>query len=737
MVNHLRGRSKFKNLRVSRGNFNLRQGRVEAGSVSLGNGPLSFLAFEPGIPLPLEPWEPIFIANLPGDDSVNIVEQPLSLEGVIHTWVLPVKKIEQSGGRLNINDRLTIHDGTFHMKQGRLRSDSLLIDARTPIRLTWGIPSSEKPLPTGFLQQGGRVNVAGKVLIQDGSYTLEGGRFQTENLALGDPAMESDTIRFWQSQRTPSFLQTGGRSHIRGNLEMCAPVIIDPIRLAPFRNVTYDLQAGRLRVDNDVIVGSMSVAPVSFTQSGGRANFGGTLRIEGDSSRYQISDGRLTTNVLEVGMDVFNTGGVFSMHESAKVTIRERVSLGAESVFQATPNSRLRLLGGTFQNFSQDEQALAGLNNLQLIFDGDNQSEPTGASLASYLEVAGQDLADVEEGFDGNFALAGLHVGGRFDTTLQLVDQVDNQLDDDGVEALYVDHLYVATGSTLDSGGHSSLLPLRHYSGRSHRQRSPNDSSRPRTNLLGFDLPRTSNGNNAPKIAQKIKSAFHPRPSAGNFSFPPSPAKKTTRIPHQNKTQYDTLRTTSRRVRARRDAEAQRNLSGIPVRSLREALHPPLHFYFCVRPFTTNVNSPTFAATGCHCWLAQQCEPNAHSNKTPRLSHRSLGPPSKKRQKSPPNGRIATQYKVNPPLTFALLLHPNQNKSTTDLQQRPRQRQVNRLNPLAIQRSRHENTSLFSPRRTDDSSNPRCLGRRCLWRKSHVQNHDRLSLSVACSQTPS
>ncbi len=90
MVNHLRGRSKFKNLRVSRGNFNLRQGRVEAGSVSLGNGPLSFLAFEPGIPLPLEPWEPIFIANLPGDDSVNIVEQPLSLEEVIHTWVLPV-----------------------------------------------------------------------------------------------------------------------------------------------------------------------------------------------------------------------------------------------------------------------------------------------------------------------------------------------------------------------------------------------------------------------------------------------------------------------------------------------------------------------------------------------------------------------------------------------------------------------------------------------------------------------
>ncbi len=445
-VNHLRGRSKFNSLRVRLGDFNLRGGRVEADNVSLQNPfPLPVPFFAPAEPNPF--------TNFPAEDSVNIVEQPLSLEGIIQTWVLPVKKIEQSGGRLNINDRLAIHDGTFHMKQGRLRSDSLLIDARTPLRLTWGIPSPELPLPTGFLQQGGRVNIAGKALIQDGSYTLERGRFQTGNLALGDPAMESDTLRFWQSQRTPSFLQTGGRSHIRGNLEMCAPVIFDPIQLAPFRNVSYDLQGGRLRVDNDVIVGSMGVAPVSFTQSGGRANFGGTLRIEGDSSRYEISDGRLTANVLEVGMERFNTGGVFSMHESAKVTIRERVSLGAESVFQATPNSRLRLLGGTFENFSQDEQALAGLNNLQLFFDGNDQFDLSGERLASYLEVAGQDLADVEEGFDENFALAGLHVGGRFGTTLQLVDQVDNQLDDDGVEALYVDRLYVEAGSTLDLAG--------------------------------------------------------------------------------------------------------------------------------------------------------------------------------------------------------------------------------------------------------------------------------------------
>ncbi len=134
--------------------------------------------------------------------------------------------------------------------------------------------------------------------------------------------------------------------------------------------------------------------------------------------------------------------------------------------------------------------------------------------------------------------------------------------------------------------------------------------------------------------------AFHPRPSAGNFSFhalrsltvavrqffhpsplfAPTPAKKTTRIHHPNKTQSYLTRSQTKKPHA----ESQR----------------PQGFYafslcLCVRPFTTNVNSPTFAVPRCN--ATQGAVPkDSPSNKTPRLSHPTLGPPSNQRQKSPP-----------------------------------------------------------------------------------------------------
>jgi len=454
-INHLRGRSEFKSLRVSQGVFNFRRGVIDTDFVSIGIRPLPAWLFPT---LPWQPFQPPFTLAgttvLENEVTVNPVAN-LVVPGFGFTTplpVTPVRRFEQSGGTLNVDARLSIYAGTFHLKRGRVRADSLLIDVRTRSTFTGLAISPQPPLPQGLLQQGGSVDVANKVLIQDGTYTLEGGRFQAETLALGDPTMESNLLGIWAPQRAPSFIQTGGLNHISGNLEMCIP-IIDPIRLSPFRNVSYNLQGGRLRVDGDVIVGSMSVAPVNFLQTGGNANFGGTLRIEGDTSRYEISNGRLTTNVLEVGMNVFNAGGVFSVGELAKVTVRERFSLGAESVFQAEPRSRLRLLGGSFENFSQDEEALAGLNNLRLIFDGKSDDSLGSYLEMSSLEVAGLDFGSVDEGFEGNFALDTLRVGGRFDATLQLVDQVENQPDSNGGEALYVDQLFVAAGSTLDLQG--------------------------------------------------------------------------------------------------------------------------------------------------------------------------------------------------------------------------------------------------------------------------------------------
>ncbi|NOY29282.1 MAG: PEP-CTERM sorting domain-containing protein [Planctomycetes bacterium] len=464
VVKQMRGRSQFGILRIDVGTYELNRGVLDVAFVDIGRRPLPPIT-TPGIGKFVVPFFPLLAVNGPialnsrphpilpttGAIALSPVEIP-NVETINIPFRIPqVSRLEQYGGVLNVEEQLSVFAERFHITRGRVRANSILIDARGPFAPTAFLPVPE--VSPGVWQEGGRVNVAGEVLIQDGTYTLEGGRFLTDRLVLGDPAMEN-TLSFWAAQRSPSFIQSGGSSYIAGNLEMWMPAFnIPESPLLPFHSVSYQLEGGRLRVDGDVIVGSMGPAPASFLQSGGRANFGGMLRIEGDASRYEISGGRLATDILEIGIGTFNTGGTFAFREPARVVVEDRISFGAESILEAVPGSTLRVRGGTFENFSQSEENLAGLNDLRLIFDGPDGAGIFEGSLSSYLEVGGQDLGDLDEGFEGNFALDTLRVGGRYNTTLQLVDLVDNQLDFVGVEALYVDRLVVAPGSTLDLGG--------------------------------------------------------------------------------------------------------------------------------------------------------------------------------------------------------------------------------------------------------------------------------------------
>ncbi|RJP57215.1 MAG: PEP-CTERM sorting domain-containing protein, partial [Candidatus Auribacter fodinae] len=64
-----------------------------------------------------------------------------------------------------------------------------------------------------------------------------------------------------------------------------------------------------------------------------------------------------------------------------------------------------------------------------------------------------RDLGAIEEGWDFNFAMDTLTLGGVNIGRLQLVDTYDNQLDWVGTEALYVDTLVLGAGSYLDLNG--------------------------------------------------------------------------------------------------------------------------------------------------------------------------------------------------------------------------------------------------------------------------------------------
>jgi hypothetical protein len=69
------------------------------------------------------------------------------------------------------------------------------------------------------------------------------------------------------------------------------------------------------------------------------------------------------------------------------------------------------------------------------------------------FEVGGVDLGAVEAGFDTNFALAGLQVGGVDTASVQLLNRYDNQSNWTGAEALYVDTLAIGRYSTLNLNG--------------------------------------------------------------------------------------------------------------------------------------------------------------------------------------------------------------------------------------------------------------------------------------------
>ena len=95
-----------------------------------------------------------------------------------------------------------------------------------------------------------------------------------------------------------------------------------------------------------------------------------------------------------------------------------------------------------------------GVDNIQTLL-----AEPLAAvgyhtQDASMLEVAGRDLGGTLSGFEGNFALGSLRLGGQAGVgNVRLVDAFGNQPDWDGAEALYVEELILGSGSQLDLNG--------------------------------------------------------------------------------------------------------------------------------------------------------------------------------------------------------------------------------------------------------------------------------------------
>ena len=209
---------------------------------------------------------------------------------------------------------------------------------------------------------------------------------------------------------------------------------------------TYELSGTGEVNANMVYVGYHGTG--TFIQEEGTVNIDRLMYIgywAGSNGTYRVASGSLSVGELYVGREGH---AVFSIEDSsADVTVTEKLSFGPDSEFNADAGSIIHMTGSIFENESTDSDALSGLGNLEMIFEGGNEDIDT-------FEVAGKDIGNIyPDGWTDNFVLDTLTIGGDDIGKLKLVDIFDNNPNWAGQEALYVVNLNIGAGSYLDLNG--------------------------------------------------------------------------------------------------------------------------------------------------------------------------------------------------------------------------------------------------------------------------------------------
>lgn len=171
--------------------------------------------------------------------------------------------------------------------------------------------------------------------------------------------------------------------------------------------------------------------------SGGTVEVTTACAVDG---QLQLTGGRLSAAELCVGH-----GGAGTLRiddPGADITVSGKLSFGPDSSLIAAGGAAIQMTGSGLENHSTDPTALAGLENLTLIFEG-------GSGSVDDLEVAGEDLGPILAGWANNFALGALQLGGADVGRVRLVNDAENH-QPPCPEALYVSSLVVNPGATIN-----------------------------------------------------------------------------------------------------------------------------------------------------------------------------------------------------------------------------------------------------------------------------------------------
>ncbi len=340
------------------------------------------------------------------------------------------------------------------------------------------------------LSSGGQVNLAGGVVaINDSNSWMHGE--PNDETSLAATAMVVDT----GGEANARFRQEGGEVEISGDmiigydqagqnryeLDEGGMVNAGSIYVAFDGNAVFDHNVGDVEIEHDLYVGygpqsrgeyicwavtSNVVAGFAikceaigyqghgvFTQHNGTNKVGGSLDLgllEGSKGRYKMYNGNLETDELNIG--VAGEGSFEVLCEQPgqcgepNIVVRQLLTFGPNSVVTAESNCDIHMIGADVRNQSTDPCQLTGLDRFILTFEG-------GADEVNEFEVACLDHANDLAGYNNNFALGGLVIGGSDVGRLRLVDEFDNQPDSNEPEAVYVKYLYVGPYSELDLNG--------------------------------------------------------------------------------------------------------------------------------------------------------------------------------------------------------------------------------------------------------------------------------------------
>ena len=326
-------------------------------------------------------------------------------------------------------------------------------------------------------QTGGSVNIsvlemgsrdgASIYTISDGMLTFDRAEFYNDNNSTSSFILSGGTVQvdntFWETKLRSSgggstaFTQTGGVFTSINDISVgnggSGTAVWSQSGGTALVTERYGIKiksqgAFNLSETGELTTTTLLVEGGRFIQSGGTFE---TTSADGvyiyDGGRFEVGgSGQVTTSELTVGQRVPENGkgsGFFTMSSAAAdVSVSGRFSVGPEGSFTAVPGAAIHFTGSAFENLSTSESALSGLENTTFVFEG-------GTDHWSRLEVAGRDIGLQPSGFDSNFALGNLVIGGADEANLRLQDLVDNG-NRSSSEALYVHDVTLAAGSTLD-----------------------------------------------------------------------------------------------------------------------------------------------------------------------------------------------------------------------------------------------------------------------------------------------